>query len=201
VIVLVVAALGLLALLLLARFVSGFNPFERETVDRTQPAVLLALQDLSEYRAATGEFQVIVDTQDQVRNLPLAIAGERTLFVAGGTVDAAVDFSNLGPDAVVVDDDRQRVTISLPAAELTEATVDPDNSYVFSRERGILDRVAGMFNDNPTSERELYQTAEAKLETAAVDSGLKDLAERNTEAMLRSLLTSLGFTDIVVTFE
>jgi hypothetical protein len=201
VIVLVVAALGLLALFLLARFVSGFNPFERETVDRTQPAVLLALQDLSEYRAATGEFQVIVDTQDQVRNLPLAIAGERTLFVAGGTVDAAVDFSNLGPDAVVVDDDRQRVTISLPAAELTEATVDPDNSYVFSRERGILDRVAGMFNDNPTSERELYQTAEAKLETAAVDSGLKDLAERNTEAMLRSLLTSLGFTDIVVTFE
>jgi Protein of unknown function (DUF4230) len=200
VIVLVVAALGLLALFLLARFVSGFNPFERETVDRTQPAVLLALQDLSEYRAATGEFQVIVDTQDQVRNLPLAIAGERTLFVAGGTVDAAVDFSNLGPDAVVVDD-RQRVTISLPAAELTEATVDPDNSYVFSRERGILDRVAGMFNDNPTSERELYQTAEAKLETAAVDSGLKDLAERNTEAMLRSLLTSLGFTDIVVTFE
>jgi len=200
VIVLLVAAVGLLALLLLARFVSGFNPFERETVDRTQPAVLLALQDLSEYRAATGEFQVIVDTQDQVRNLPLAIAGERTLFVATGTVDAAVDFSALGPEAVVVDDARKRVTISLPPAELTEAAVDPDNSYVFSRERGILDRVAGMFNDNPTSERELYQTAEEKLESAAVDSGLKDLAERNTEAMLRSLLTSLGFTDIVVTF-
>jgi hypothetical protein len=201
VIVLVIAALGLLTLLLLARFVSGFNPFERETIDRTQPAVLLALQDLSEYHAATGEFQVIVDTQDEVRNLPLAIAGERTLFVASGTVDAAVNFSDLGPDAVDVDDARQRVAITLPPAELTEATVDPDSSYVFSRERGILDRLASMFTDNPTSERELYQAAEVKLETAAVDSGLKDLAERNTEAMLRSLLTSLGFTDITVTFE
>jgi hypothetical protein len=28
-----------------------------------------------------------------------------------------------------------------------------------------------------------------------------DLAERNTEAMLRSLLTSLGFTEISVAFE
>jgi hypothetical protein len=201
VIVLIVAALGLLALFLLARFVSGFDPFNRETVDRTQPAVLLALRDLSEYRAATGEFQVIVDTEDQVRNLPLVIAGERTLFVASGTVDASVDFSNIGPEAVEVDRDRQRVSISLPGAELTDAQVDPDASYVFSRERGLLDRLTGVFNDNPTSERELYLIAENKLETAATGSGLVDLAERNTEAMLRSLLTSLGFTEISVAFE
>lgn len=199
-IVLVMLALGLLVMFLLARFVSGFDPFNRESVDRTQPAVLVALQDLSEYRGATGEFQVIVDTEESVRNLPLTIAGERTLFVASGSVDAAVDFTGVGPEAVQVDDTRQRVVITLPPAELTEATVDPDASYVFSRERGLLDRVAGIFDDSPTSERELYQAAEVKLETAAVDSGLKDLAERNTEAMLRSLLTSLGFTDITVTF-
>lgn len=200
-IVLLLLAVGLLALFLLGRFVSGFNPFDREPVDRSRPAVLLALRDLSEFRAATGEFQVIVDTEEQVRNLPLALAGERTLFVASGTVDAAVDFEGIGPDAIDVDDARQRVTVTLPAAELTEATVDPDGSYVFSRERGLLDRVAGLFSDNPTSERELYQAAEGKLETAAAGSGLQDLAERNTEAMLRSLLTSLGFTDITVTFE
>lgn len=199
-IVLVVAAVGLLGLFLLARFVSGFDPFNRETVDRTQPAVLLALQDLSEYRAATGEFQVLVDTQDQVRNLPLVIAGERTLFIANGTVDAAVDFTNIGPESVDVDSARERVSITLPAAVLTDAQVDPERSYVYSRERGLVDRLTGVFNDNPTSERELYQLAEDRLQTAAADSGLEDLAERNTEAMLRSLLTSLGFTEIDVTF-
>jgi hypothetical protein len=198
--VLVVAAVGLLALFLLARLVSGFDPFNRETVDRTQPAVLLALQDLSEYRAATGEFQVLVDTQDQVRNLPLVIAGERTLFIANGTVDAAVDFTNIGSESVDVDQARERVSITLPAATLTDAEVDPDRSYVYSRERGLVDRLTGVFNDNPTSERELYQLAEDRLQTAAADSGLVDLAERNTEAMLRSLLTSLGFTEIEVTF-
>ena len=197
---LVVAAVGLLALFLLARFVSGFDPFNRETVDRTGPAVLLALQDLSEYRAATGEFQVLVDTQDQVRNLPLVIAGERTLFIANGTVDAAVDFTNIGAESVDIDQARERVSITLPPAELTDPEVDPDRSYVYSRERGIIDRLTGVFNDNPTSERELYQLAEDKLRAAAADSGLVDLAERNTEAMLRSLLTSLGFTQIEVTF-
>src|SRR5687767_11677942 len=39
------------------------NPFRSETVDRTQPALLQSLADLSEYHAATGNFQVIVDTE------------------------------------------------------------------------------------------------------------------------------------------
>lgn len=197
----VMLSLVLLALLLLGRLVSGFDPFNRETVDRTQPAVLLTLQDLAQYHAATGEFQVIVDTEDTVRNLPRQIAGERTLFVAMGTVDAAVDFSNLDEQSVTVDEARERATIRLPGAELTEATVDPDRSYVFSRERGLLDRLAGLFTDTPTSERPLYRLAESRLERAAQDSGLVELANRNTEAMLRSLLTSLGFADVTVTFD
>ena len=136
-----------------------------------------------------------------MRNLPRQIAGERTLFVAMGTVDAAVDLSSLGEDSVTVDDARERVTVRLPGAQLTEARVDPDRSYVFSRERGLLDRLAGLFSDVPTSERELYRIAERRLEQAAADSGLVDLANRNTEAMLRSLLTSLGFTDVTVVVE
>jgi hypothetical protein len=201
--VIAMVALGtmLLALLLLGRLVSGFNPFDRDTVDRTQPAVLLAVRDLAEFHAATGEFQVIVDSEDTVRNLPRQIAGERTLFVAVGTVDAAVDFSNLGDDAIRVDEARERVTIRLPDAQLTDANVDPDRSYVFSRERGLLDRLAGLFSDSPTDDQPLYLMAERRLERAATESGLVELANRNTEAMLRSLLTSLGFTDVTVAFD
>lgn len=200
VIALVMLGVTLVVTLLLGRLVSGFNPFNRDTVDRTQPAVLLAVQDLAEYRAATGEYQVIVDREDTVRNLPRQIAGERTLFVAVGTVDAAVDFSDLGADAITIDDVRERVTIRLPSAELTEATVDPDRSYVFSRERGLLDRLAGLFSDSPTTDQPLYQMAERRLERAATESGLVELANENTEAMLRTLLTSLGFSDVTVVF-
>ena len=39
------------------------NPFASETVDRSRPAVLESLRDLSEYRAASGHFEVIVDLE------------------------------------------------------------------------------------------------------------------------------------------
>ncbi len=177
------------------------NPFTTDSVDRTQPAVLKALEDLREYRAATGHFQVIVDLEEDARFIPAVIKGERTLFVAAGNVDAGVDFSRIGADAVTVSEDRRRVAVALPRAQLSDARVDPARSYVYERERGVLDRLGSVFSDNPTSERGLYLLAERRLAAAARDgSGLTERAEQNTEAMLRGLLRSLGFTEVSVRF-
>ena len=51
-----------------------------------------------------------------------------------------------------------------------------------------------------TDERRLYQLAEDKLEEAATQSGLVERAEENTRAMLQSMLRSLGYRDVTVTF-
>ncbi len=60
-----------------------------------------------------------------------------------------------------------------------------------------------MFEDNPTSERELYLLAERKLAAAARDpaSGLVPAAERNTREMLVRLLGGLGFERVTVRFK
>ena len=71
---------------------------------------------------------------------------------------------------------------------------------MFSRERGLLDRLGSVLSDNPTSERELYQLAQAKMQAAAAQSDLLARAEQNTRAMLESMLRSLGYTDVTVTF-
>ena len=176
------------------------NPFTTETVDRTQPAVLKAVQDLSRYEAASGSFQVIVDLEEDARFLPDFIRGEHTLFVAGGTVDASVDFSGLGGDAIVVSAGGDEVTVSLPRARLSDARIDPESSRVVSRQRGLLDRLGGVFSDNPTGERGLYLLAERKLEAAARAGGVQARAERNTRAMLETMLQSLGFERVTVTF-
>ena len=177
------------------------NPFTTESVDRTQPAVLKALEDLREYRAATGHFQVIVDLEKDTRYVPAVIKGERTLFVAVGDVEAGVDFSRLGSGAVTVSEDRRRVSVVLPRARLSPPRIDPARSYVYERDRGVLDRVGSAFSDNPTSDRPLYVLAEQRLAAAARDgSGLVQRAEQNTEAMLRGLLGSLGFTDVSIRF-
>ena len=148
------------------------NPFATRQVDRSQPVLLKAIEDLEVYKAATGNFQVVVDLEESSRGVPLVIKGQRTLFVAGGSVDAEVDFSTLDEGAIKVSGDGKRAEITLPRARLTQARVDPEQSRVFSRERGLLDRLGSVLSDNPTSERELYRLAQEKMEAAAASSDL-----------------------------
>jgi hypothetical protein len=83
---------------------------------------------------------------------------ERTLFVAGGSVDGTVDFGRIGSGAVRVSDDRRTVSVTLPHATLSKPHLDPARSYVHDR-------------------------------------------EANTSRMLQSLLRSLGFTEVTITFD
>ena len=176
------------------------NPFGTERVDRSQPPLLQALDDLSEYRAAVGQFQVVVDVEDDTRFVPSAISGERTVFLAGGNVAASVDFSGLTEDAIRVGEDGTSVHITLPRARLSDPVVEPERSYVVNRERGLLDRLGSVLSDNPTSERELYLLAGEELARAASEAGLVERAEENTESMLQTMLRSLGYERVTVTF-
>lgn len=176
------------------------NPFGTKTVDRTQPALLQSLADLSQYQAATANFQVIVDSEKDAKFLPAAIKGERTVFVAAGSVDASIDFSKLDERSIQVSDDRRSATIVLPAPTLSEPNVDPEQSQVATRSRGLLDRIGSVFSDSPTSERPLYLAAQSKMQQAAGQSDLVPRAEDNTTKMLQGMLRSLGFTNVTVTF-
>jgi hypothetical protein len=200
VVVLLAALLAVSRLTDLRLWPSLPNPFASREVDRSQPVLLKAIVDLKVYKAASGNFQVLVDLEESARGVPLLIKGERTLFVAAGTVDAEVDFSTIDRGAIQVSADGRSARVTLPRAHLTRARIDPDRSYVFSRERGLLDRLGSVLSDNPTSERRLYQLAEDRLEAAATESGLVERAEQNTRAMLESMLRSLGYRDVTVTF-
>ncbi|MBW3573279.1 MAG: DUF4230 domain-containing protein [Actinobacteria bacterium] len=177
------------------------NPFAADTVDRSQPALLQAIEDLAEYRAAIGQFQVILDVEEDIPFVPSFVRGQRTVFLAGGTVDASVDFSGLADTAIEVSEDGSSVTVRLPPARLSEPRIDPERSYVVDRDRGLLDRAASVFSDSPTGERDLYLMAEDRLSGAAAESDLRARAEANTRAMLTSMLGSLGFEEVTVIFE
>jgi Protein of unknown function (DUF4230) len=176
------------------------NPFATRDIDRSQPAVLNAIDDLNVFKAATGNFRDIVDLEKDAPFLPPGIKGERTLFVAAGTVDAEVDFSKLSGDAIKVSDDRTSVEITLNHPTLARPVIDPKLSYVADRQRGLLDRLESVFEDNPTSERELYARAEQKLAQAAKETELVKHAEDNTRGMLTGMMKSLGFTNVTVNF-
>jgi Protein of unknown function (DUF4230) len=177
------------------------TPFKTVEVDRSAPPVLTTLRDLSLYKAAQGQYEVLVDVEKDVKYVPAAVAGERVLFVGVGTVDATIDFRALNESNVQVSDDRTSVVIVLPIATLDKAVVNPEMSRVASRKRGVFDRVAGVFSDNPTSEQGLYAAAADKMDAAAAESGLMSRAMQNTTAMLTALVKSLGFTQVTVRYE
>ena len=164
------------------------NPFGSETVVRDHAAVLESLEDLSEYHAATGEYQVVVDVEDRTRYVPGFLKGERTTFLAEGS------------ESVIVSEDGRTVTVVLPSATLAEPSLDHDASTVLDRDRGLLDRVGSALSDSPSSDRRLYLEAESRLAEAAAGSELQATAERNTTQMLEDLLSSAGFERVRVVF-
>ena len=183
------AALGVAGLFGLA------NPFGTEEVDRSQPPILTSIEDIDEYHAAVGNFEVILDVEQDVNWVPDFIAGERSLFVAAGTVDAFVDFSGIADGDVVLSADGTTAEIRLPEAELGEPNLDQGRTYLYDQERGLVDRVEDAISSD--DQGDIYKLAEEKLRTAAAASELTDQARDNTETMLTGLCRSLG---VEVTF-
>lgn len=183
---------AVLILLGAAVFVFGqFRPFGDESIDRSQPAMLKSVRDLSQYHAAAGEFQVVLDLENDVKWVPAALAGERTLFVAAGSVNAYVDLGSMKDDGLVLSPDGKTVELRLPKPQLDKPNLHHDRSYVFSQERGLINDLQALAG--PPDQQRFYVAAEAKLAEAAQRSELLRRAEDNTRVMLTGMLQSLGF--------
>lgn len=177
------------------------SPFSTEEVDRTPPVVLTEISDLAEFRAAEAQFEVLLDKEDDVRWVPDFIAGERVQYVAVGSVDATVDFSELTDDSIVFDESTGKAVVFLPAPTLGQPVIDFDSSGVLNRDRGVLDRIGGAFVDSPTGEESLIVAAGDKMIEAVPATDLLDRAEANTEKMLETLLGGVGVESVDVVFE
>jgi hypothetical protein len=188
VVAVVVLVFGVMALTTL---LPNLNPFKTREIDRTGPVLLQSIKDLSQYHAAAGEFQVVVDLEKDVKFVPDFLAGTHALFVAAGSVNAFVDFSGLAGDALTVSPDRKSVAVRLPKPQLDKPNLDQQRSYLFAEERGIWDRLKSLFEVQDQSQ--FYSIGEQKIAEAATHAGLVERAGTNTRAMLVGMLHTLGY--------
>ncbi|MGW1056856.1 DUF4230 domain-containing protein [Micromonospora rubida] len=176
------------------------NPFSKEQTDRSQPPLLKSIQDLSRYVAAEGNFQVVVDLQNDRKNVPDFLLNERTLFVGAGSVEAYVDFGKIAEGAIAVSADGKSVEVKLPAPQLAQTNLDMEKSYVVAQQRGLINRLNDLVKGDPNRQQQVYKLAEDRITAAARDSGLTARAEENTRKMLEGLLRSLGYEKVTVTY-
>lgn len=177
------------------------SPFTTVTKDHSPPPVLVELRDLSDFHAAQAQFEVTLDLEKDVKYVPSAIAGERVQFVAIGTVDAVVDFGSIGSGAIKVADDNKSVIVTLPSPYAMAPVLDHEQSHVMNRDRGLLNRLGGIFNDNPTSEASLYEAAMNKMADSAKQTDLLQQAQEHTTFVLTGMLKSMGFDKIDIVFD
>jgi len=176
------------------------NPFAESTTVRSQPTLLKSITSLSRYQAASGSFQVIVDLSRKTPYLPSFLEGSQTLFVGQGTVTAYDDFSRLARGDIQLSPGRTAVMVRLPQPQLEPATLNVRQSYVFAQQQGLLNRIGNLFSGNPGSQQQVYIAAQQKIQAAASHSPLLAQAKKNTTNMLTSMLHSLGFSHVTVTF-
>jgi hypothetical protein len=197
-------AIGLAALLVVGTVaaVRGWSVFGSvfapRTIDRSAPVLVQRLRDASQYTGATGTYSATVDVEHRTGIVPSFIAGNRSVYNGVGTVDATVDLGALAKH--VARDPRGTLVIRLPHARFGDVHLDAGRSHVMSRDRGVIDRVEGLFVDSPTSEREVQQLSERRIAKAAAASGLRARAERNTARMVEGLASSLGAGPVRVEF-
>lgn len=198
------------AVILVAVLAAGFgilrnpfkvdNPFRSETKYTDHSSLLVDLRDVSRFEAATGQFQVLVDVEKDVRYVPSFLAGEHVTFVAEGDVNAVVDFSDLSEGAVKVSKDGKSVTITLPDPTLSKPRIDPDNTRVMSSDKGVANRVGDAVSGKRSDDQPLYKEANRKIARAASQSELISRARTNTKKMLKALLKDLGYDDVTIIF-
>ena len=188
------AAVAVVGIVVLVGALVVVPRFGTDTIDRSQPALLQSLRDLSQYHAAAGDFQVVLDIEKDVRHVPAALAGRRTLFVAAGTVNGYVDFSGLAEDALKVDAEKKTVELALPGATLDKPNLAQERCYVFAEERGLFDRLASLVETQ--DQQPFYVAAEQRIGDAARESGLTGRADENTRTMLTGMFTALGYQPV-----
>ena len=197
----VVAGAVVVALVVAAGIVGWkLSPFSTERKDHSPPPILAELRELSDFHAAQAEFEVVIDQEDDVRFLPQVIAGERVQYVAVGTVDAVVDLATLPEDAIHYDEEANRAVVYLPRPAIGEPVIDLEQSHVMNRDRGLFNRLGGMFSDNPTGEEALIRAAQEKMGAAAEQTELVDRAEQQVEDLFVPMIENLGVAEVDVRF-
>lgn len=194
------------ALILLA-FASGvlatyaYRAFPRplehdtETTLRDTPAVLAAVRDLAVLESASFHMERIIDLRDRQSHLfGLFESQDALLLVAAADVVAGIDLSSMRDGDIRFDRAHNSVSILLPPPTVLSARLDNEHTYVHARS---TDRLALRAESLETRAR---REAERTLREAALEAGILERARANAARTLRTLITSLGYDQVEITF-
>lgn len=115
--------------------------------------------------------------------------GNKMIVQVHGTVIAGIDMSQIQPGDLQMQNGV--LTVKLPAAEVFITTVDEDKSKIYNVQTGIFAQPdAGMVLPALTG-------AKDKIQQAAIDDGILEIAQQNAVTYLSKFFAALGYPNAI----
>ena len=156
--------------------------------------VLVAIENLSRLEVTEVKIEKVVDLKDKQDVLGIPTE-DSMLLVASGSATIGVDFDKMEPGDATFDEATKTAKLRLPPPELLSSRLDPDNTYVYKRQTGML------ATRNEGLETRARKEAIAAVERAASTPEIDERAKKQTERTLTTLLTQLGAQKVEVTWK
>ncbi len=115
--------------------------------------------------------------------------GNKMIVQVHGTVIAGIDMSKIQPGDLQMQNGV--LTVKLPPAEIFVTTVDEDKSKVFNVQTGIFAQ------PDPGMVLPALTGAKDKIQQAAVDDGILEIAQQNAVTYLTRFFAALGYPNAV----
>ncbi len=155
----------------------------------TSPVVVEGVQKLDRLDTVRWTESVVVTKNTGGTELRRFLTGEELILVAVGEVEAGIDLSGIGEEDVTVEG--ESVTLQLPEAEITSASLDEERTRVYDRDQGILN-----LRPDDTLLEEARREAEDELLAAARKNKIEETADQNARGTIQAFLTTLGFKEV-----
>lgn len=156
--------------------------------------VLVAIKDLSRLECTEVQVEKVVDLSDRQNVFGLLETEDALLLVAAGSAIIGVDFDKMQPGDASFNEETRTAKLRLPAPELLSSRLDPDNTYVYRRETGVLAK------RNEQLETRGRKEAINAVERAAKTPEAMERAKRQAERQLTALLLQLGAKKVEITW-
>lgn len=142
-------------------------------------------------RLETIQYSVEQVVTVEQRQGPLAfLFGQTMILQVHGTIIAGIDMSKIQPADLQMQNGV--LTVKLPAAEIFVTTVDEDKSKIFNVQTGLFAQPdPGMVLPGLTGAKE-------KIQQAALDDGILELAQQNAVTYLTRFFAALGYPNAVL---
>jgi hypothetical protein len=156
--------------------------------------VLIAIKDIAKLEVTEVEVEKVVDITDKQTLFGYLETTDTMLLVAAGTAVVGVDLDKMKDGDASYDEETRTARLKLPQPELLNATLHPDNTYVYRRETGVFAK------RNEQLEGKARKEALAAVERAAREPDVTERARKQAERQLTQLLKGAGAKNVVITW-